>query len=139
LMGRTMLDVGIRPWGDEPTFHAPVFVVTHRPAQPIVKAGGTSYTFVTDGPDAALRLARQAAGDQDICIAGGAAVVRHYLHAGIVDELRLHVVPILLGDGVRLFTDAADRSVALTATGNVDQDGVTHLRCQVRVHPGEAP
>ena len=138
LMGRTMLDVGIGPWGDDPTFHAPVFVVTHRPAEPIVKAGGTSYTFVTDGPDAALRLARQAAGDQDIYIAGGAAAVRQYLHAGVVDELRLHLVPILLGDGVRLFTDAADRSVALSATGNVDKHGVTHLRCRVRVQPVEA-
>ncbi len=139
LMGRTMLDVGIGPWGEEPPFHAPVFVVTHRPAEPIVKAGGTTYTFVTDGPDAALRLARQAAGDRDIRVEGGAAIVRQYLHAGVIDELRLHVVPILLGDGVRLFTDAADRSVALTATGNVDEDGVTHLRCPVRVHSVEAP
>jgi dihydrofolate reductase len=104
VMGRTMLDVGIAPWGDNPTFHAPVFVVTHRPAEPIVKAGGTTCTFVTDGPEAALRLAREAAGDQDICVAGGAAIVRHYLHAGVVDELRLHLVPIVLGDGVRLFT-----------------------------------
>jgi len=139
LMGRTMLDVGIRPWGDEPAFHAPVFVVTHRPAEPIVKAGGTTYVFVTDGPDAALRLARQAAGEQDICVAGGAAVVRHYLHAGVVDELFVHVVPILLGAGVRLFTDAEDRSITMTATGSVDDDGVTHLSCRVRVQPGEAP
>jgi dihydrofolate reductase len=132
LMGRTMLDVGIGPWGDEPVFHAPVFVVTHRPAEPIVKAGGTTYTFVTDGPDAALRLARQAAGDRDLCVSGGAAMVRHYLHAGVIDELRLHVVPILLGGGVRLFTDAADRCVALTATGSVDGKGVAHLQCRVR-------
>jgi dihydrofolate reductase len=139
LMGRTMLDVGIGPWGDNPTFHAPVFVVTHRPAGPIVKAGGTSYAFVTDGPDAALRLARQAAGDQEICVSGGAAIVRHYLHAGVIGELRLHLVPILLGDGVRLFTEAEDRSVALTATGSVDEGGVAHLRCRIRVHPVEAP
>jgi dihydrofolate reductase len=139
LMGRTMLDVGIGPWGDEPVFHAPVFVVTHRPAEPIVKAGGTSYTFVTDGLDAALGLARQAAGDQDICVSGGAAVVRQYLHAGVIDELRLHLVPILLGDGVRLFTDAEDRSVVLTATGSVDDYGVAHLHCRVRADPVEAP
>lgn len=63
LMGRTMLDLGLGPWGDEPSFHAPVFVVTHRPAEPIVKAGGTSYKFVTEGPDAALHRARQAARD----------------------------------------------------------------------------
>jgi dihydrofolate reductase len=139
LMGRTMLDVGIGPWGDNPTFHAPVFVVTHRPAEPIVKAGGTSYTFVTEGPEAALRLALQAAGDQDICVAGGAAIVRQYLYTGVIDELRLHLVPILLGDGVRLFIDAEDRAVALASTGSVDDEGVAHLRCRVQVHSVEAP
>jgi dihydrofolate reductase len=131
LMGRTMLDVGIGPWGDEPVFHAPVFVVTHRPAEPIVKAGGTTYTFVTDGPDAALRLARQAAGDRDLCVSGGAAIIREYLHAGVIDELRLHVVPILLGAGVRLFTEAEGRTISLAATGSVDAHGVAHLQCEV--------
>ena len=133
LMGRTMLDVGIEPWGDEPAFHAPVFVVTHRPAQPIAKAGVTTYTFVTDGPDAALRLAREAAGDKDIRIEGGAAIVREYMHAGVIDELRLHVVPILLGGGVRLFTEAEDRSIELAAVGEVDETGVTHLRLRPTV------
>jgi dihydrofolate reductase len=128
LMGRTMLDVGIGPWGDEPAFHAPVFVVTHRRAERIERAGGTSYTFVTDGPDAALRRARKAAGDPDIRIEGGAVIIREYLHAGVVDELRLHVVPILFGDGVRLFTEAEDRSLTLAATGTIDEHGVTHLR-----------
>jgi len=132
LMGRTMLDVGIEPWGDEPPFHAPVLVVTHRPAERIAKSGGTTYTFVTDGPDAALRLARGAAGDKDVRVEGGAAVVRQYLHAGALDELRLHVVPILLGGGVRLFADATDRPVTLTATGSVDGNGVAHLHCRVR-------
>ena len=135
LMGRTMLDVGIAPWGDNPTFHAPVFVVTHRPAQSIAKAGGTTYTFVTGGPDAALRLARDAAGDRDICVSGGAAIVRQYLEAGVIDELRLHVVPILLGDGVRLFAAGQGPSLELTATGSVDEAGVAHLRCRVSV-PG---
>ena len=132
LMGRTMLDVGIGPWGDDPSFHAPVFVVTHRPAESIIKAGGTSYTFVTDGPAAAARLARQAAGDRDICVSGGAAIVRHYLQAGVIEELRLHVVPILLGDGVRLFTDPKDESFELDATGRVDAGGVAHLTYRVR-------
>jgi dihydrofolate reductase len=132
LMGRTMLDVGIGPWGENPTFHAPVFVVTHRLAEPIVKAGGTSYTFVTDGPDAALRLARAAAGERDIYVAGGAAIVRHYLHVGVIDELRLHVVPILLGDGTRLFAGPEDREIGLTIVdGEVDAHGVAHLRCRV--------
>ena len=132
LVGRTMLDVGIGPWGDNPVFHAPVFVVTHRPAEPILKAGGTSYTFVSEGPDAALRMARAAAGGKDICVAGGAAIVRHYLLAGVIQELRLHVVPILLGSGTRLFTDVDHPGIEMTAAGNVDAGGVTHLRCEVQ-------
>jgi dihydrofolate reductase len=136
LMGRTMLEVGIGPWGENPTFHAPVFVVTHRPAEPIVKAGGTSYTFVPEGPDAALRLARAAAGGKDIRVAGGAAIVRHYLSAGVIHELRLHVVPVLLGSGTRLFTGVEDQGIEITAVGSVDADGVTHLRCQVQVTAG---
>lgn len=126
VFGRTMLDGGIGLWGDEPPFHAPVFVVTHRPAETIVKAGGTSYTFVTDGPDAALRQARQAAGDREIALAG-AAIVRHYLRASVLDELRLHIVPILLGGGTRLFAGDGDRPIGFTASGSVDDAGVAHL------------
>lgn len=131
LMGRTMLDVGIAPWGENPVFHAPVFVVTHRPAEPIVKAGGTSYTFVRDGPDVALGLARAAAGAKDIRVEGGATIVRHYLLAGVINELRLHLVPILLGGGTSLFTGVEVRRIEMTAAGTVDAGGVTHLRCQV--------
>jgi dihydrofolate reductase len=132
LMGRTMLDVGIEPWGDQPAFHSPVFVVTHRPAEPIERAGGTTYTFVTDGPEAALRRAREAAGDRDVRIEGGAAIIREYLHAGVVDELRLHVVPILMGRGVPLFTEREGRSLDMDATGAVDAGGVTHLTVRPR-------
>ena len=88
---------------------------------------------MTDGPDTALHLAREAAGDKDIRIEGGAAIVREYLHAGVIDELRLHVVPILLGGGVRLFTEAEDRSIGLAAGGEVDDAGVTHLRLRPTV------
>ena len=132
LMGRTMLDVGIGPWGDEPTFHAPVFVVTHRSADTIVKAGGTSYTFVTGGPDVALQLARDAAAGRDICVIGGASVVSQYLAAGAIDELRLHIVPILLGDGTRLF-DGEGHVQLTTIDGDVDAHGVAHLRYRVTV------
>ena len=131
VMGRTMLDVGIEPWGDDPVFHGPVFVVTHRAAEPIVKRGGTTYTFVTDGPDAALSAARTAAGERDIAIMGGAATVREYLDAGVIDELRLHVVPILLGGGVPMFADR-DGLLAFEATGSVDALGVSHLTCRPR-------
>jgi len=131
LMGRTMLDVGIGPWGDEHVFHAPVFVVTHRPAEPIEKAGGTTYHFVTDGPEAALDRARQAAGDRDIDITGGADIVRQLLAAGVIDELRLHIVPMLLGAGTRLFVDA-DGLPDLDASGHVDDTGVAHLTLRPR-------
>jgi dihydrofolate reductase len=137
LMGRTMLDVGIAPWGDNPVFHAPVFVVTHRPAEPIQRAGGTSYTFVTDGPEAALRLAQEAAKGRDINVAGGGAIVRRYLHAGVVDELNLHIVPILLGGGTRLFGDPHDPNLELAVNGgNVDEHGVAHLALRVRAEGG---
>ncbi len=135
VMGRTLLDVGIGPWGDEPVFHVPVFVVTHRAAEPIARKGGTTFTFVTDGPDAALRMAREAAADRDIRIEGGASIVGQYLRAGVLDELRLHIVPILLGDGTRLFTDSDEGSIDLSATGDVDEGGVVHLRLAVGRNP----
>ena len=136
LMGRTMLDVGIGPWGENPAFHAPVFVVTHRAAAPIVKAGGTTYTFVTGGPDEALRLARAAAGARDVRIEGGASIIRNYLRAGVVDELRLHIVPILLGDGTPLFMGPEERAIELAASGSVDTRGVTHLVCRTEANRG---
>ncbi len=130
LMGRTMLDVGIGAWGDEPPFHAPVFVVTHRPADPIEKAGGTTFTFVTDGPEEALRAAREAAGDRDIYVAGGAAIVRRYLRSGAVDELMLHIVPVFLSAGTPMFDGS--EGVELSGSGDVDDDGVAHLRYTVK-------
>jgi dihydrofolate reductase len=126
VMGRTMFDVGVGPWGDDPTFHAPVFVVTHRPHDPVVKEGGTTYTFVTDGPETAAEHARAAAGQQDICIAGGAAIVGHYLEAGVIEELRLHLVPLVLGAGVSLF---GQRPLTFAPQPGVGQDGgVLHVR-----------
>ena len=84
-----MADLGIGPWGDEPTFHAPCFVVTHRPAETITKVGGTSYIFVTDGIEAALHRAQEAAGSQDVLVNGGADVARQFLNAGLLDQGRL--------------------------------------------------
>jgi dihydrofolate reductase len=137
LMGRTMLDVGIEPWGEEPAFHAPVFVVTHRPADRIERKGGTSYTFVTNGPEAALRMARDAAGDKDIRVEGGAAIVRQYLKSGVVDELHLHIVPILLGGGTRLFEDSETPTLEeARASGSVDQGGVVHLHISLAPEHG---
>ncbi len=90
-------------WGDDPPFHAPVFVLTHHEREPQPMAGGTTYYFVTDGIESALTQARAAAGDGDVSIHGGATTINQYLAAGLIDELRLHVVPLMLGAGTRLF------------------------------------
>jgi dihydrofolate reductase len=90
-------------WGPEPPYHAPVFVLTHYPREPLEMDGGTTFTFVTDGPESALAQARRAAGDGQVAIAGGAATLNQYLSLGAIDELRLHVVPITLGAGERVF------------------------------------
>jgi dihydrofolate reductase len=111
IMGRNMFTPGRGEWdldwtgwwGPEPPYRAPVFVLTHHPREPVEMDGGTTFTFVTDGPESALAQARQAAGDGRVAIAGGAATLNQYLSLGAVDELRLHVVPITLGAGERVF------------------------------------
>ncbi|QFU85801.1 dihydrofolate reductase family protein [Amycolatopsis sp. YIM 10] len=90
-------------WGDDPTFHAPVYVLTRHAREPQPMRGGTTYYFVTDGIESALAQAREAAGDGDVLILGGATTINQYLTAGLVDELRLHIVPFTLGAGTRLF------------------------------------
>jgi dihydrofolate reductase len=95
-------------WGEDPPYHAPVFVLTHYPHEPLEMQGGTTFNFVTDGIESALEQARAAAGDADVAIAGGAATVNQYLAAGLLDELRLHVTPYVLGAGERLFDGVAD-------------------------------
>ena len=128
VMGRRMLDLGIGPWGENPVFHAPVFVLTHDAHAPIVKQGGTTYTFVTGGLDEALGLARAAAGELDIAIAGGADLVRQCLAAGVIEEIRLHLVPILLGDGTKLFDGLSLAPTELNLASLEAADGVIHLR-----------
>ena len=103
IVGRRMADLGIGNWGDNPVYHAPVFVVTHRPAETIQRKGGTSYTFVTDGIEAAMDQARAAAGSQDVYVAGGPDIARQYLNAGLVDEVRVNLAPMFLGSGTPLF------------------------------------
>ena len=90
-------------WGDDPPYHAPVFVLTHYPRDPQPMHGGTTYYFVTDGIESALARAREAAGDGDVSIHGGATTINQYLAAGLIDELRLHIAPFTLGAGTRLF------------------------------------
>jgi dihydrofolate reductase len=126
VIGRRMADVGIGPWGDNPSFHAPCFVVTHRPHDTIVKEGGTSYTFVTDGLHAAVERAQEAAGDLDVQVNGGADIAGQCLEAELVDELRLRVVPVLLGAGTR-FLDARRPGLRLTPESATVDAGTARL------------
>jgi dihydrofolate reductase len=129
VIGRTMFDYGYPNWGENPPFHAPVFVLTHRGQEPIGKGGGTSYTFVTGGIKAAVEQARAVAGGQDVLLAGGVSIAQQALAAGLVDEVVLHVVPVLLGRGVRLFGAA---EVDLRGIGAIHGEGAVHLRYEVR-------
>ncbi|HEU4829336.1 MAG TPA: dihydrofolate reductase family protein [Gemmatimonadales bacterium] len=113
-------------WGKEPPFHHPVFVLTHHARPRLELQGETSFTFVTDGIESALRQARAAAAGRDVALAGGADVARQYLNAGLVDEMSLQLVPILLGGGDRLFEGVADLH-GLRLTRSVGAPGVTHL------------
>lgn len=117
-------------WGQDPPFHAPVFVLTHHPREPLVMAGGTKFTFVTDGIESALAEARSAAGDKDVAVAGGADVAQQYLAAGLLDEFQIHVSPVLLGAGTRLFGDDAT-DVQLEIERVVESSTVTHIRYRV--------
>ena len=126
---RTMFDFGYPNWGENPPFHAPVFVATHRGGERITKDGGTSYTFVTDGIQAAIEQARAVADGKDVLLAGGVSIARQALAAGLVDEVVLHVVPKLIGRGVRLF-DASE--VDLHCTETIPGEGAVHLRYEVR-------
>jgi len=128
VVGRTMFDYGYPNWGENPPFHAPVFVLTHRGQERIDKSGGTSYTFVTDGIEAAVEQARAVAGGKDVLLAGGVSIGQQALAAGLVDEVVLHVVPKLIGRGVRLFGPA---QVDLRLVEAINGAGALHLRYEV--------
>jgi dihydrofolate reductase len=112
-------------WGPNPVYHAPVFVLGHRPRPSVEMEGGTTYHFVTDGIEAALEQARNAAGDKNVSIAGGPSTLNQYLAAGLVDELRLHVAPFVAGGGERVFDGVGD--VELTPVSSRTTPHVTHL------------
>jgi len=131
LMGRRMFDLGEGPWGENPPFHTPVFIVTHRARQKVVKEGGTTYIFVTDGFESALRQAKAAAGDMDVSVAGGANVIQQSLKAGMLDEIQVHIVPVLLGGGIRLFDHLGVEPIDLETIRVIESPGVTHLRFRV--------
>jgi dihydrofolate reductase len=141
LMGRRMFSGGEGPWeddlnaegwwGDDPPFRVPVFILTHHARETVSKQGGTTFTFVTDGIEAALEQARVAAGDKDVSVAGGASVVQQYLKAGLVDELQIHIAPLLLGDGVRLFDNLGAEQVELEGTTVIQSPAVTHVKYRI--------
>jgi dihydrofolate reductase len=138
VMGRNMFgghpgpwDVG-KPWagwwGEDPPFHHPVFVLTHHARPPLMLKGGTTFTFITDGIEAALDRARQAAGGKDVSLAGGASTARQYLVRGLVDEMEINLAPILLGSGERLFEGVGDNLHGLDLVRTVATPKVTHLK-----------
>ena len=141
VMARRMFSGGAGPWeddpnadawwGDDPPFQVPVFVLTHHPRETVVKEGGTCYTFVTEGIEAAVEQAYAAAGAKDVQLGGGAEAVQQYLNARLLDELNIHLVPVLLGNGgVRLLEGLEPAELELTRV--IESDAVTHLRYRRR-------
>ena len=142
IMGRKMFSGGSGPWegdpnaggwwGDEPPFEVPVFILTHHARAQVVTGSKTSFNFVTGGIEVALEQARAVAGDKDVLIAGGGAVAQQYLRGGLLDEIQIHLVPVFLGSGVRLFDGIPPDAATLEAERVVGASpGVTHLRFQV--------
>src|ERR687887_506720 len=138
LMGRNMFgpvhggDWGDEQWkgwgGDDPPYHNDVFILTHHPRDPVEMEGGTTFHFVTDGIERALERAKESADGQDVRFGGGAQVIQQFLAAGLLDELELHIVPVLLGGGARLFDNLGDAEVRLEQVRAVEAPGVTHLK-----------
>lgn len=118
-------------WGEDPPFHTPVFVLTHYKREPLEKQGGTTFFFVTDGIESALEQAKEAAGGKDVSLGGGANAAQQYLAAGLLDELQLNVVPVLLGDGTRLFDNMAGATAKLEPVRVIEAPDVTHLTYRV--------
>jgi dihydrofolate reductase len=137
IMGRNMFGPGRGEWdetwrgwwGENPPYHVPVYVLTHHVREPLPMEGGTTFHFVTDGIESALEQARAAAGEQDVQVAGGASVVQQYLAAGLLDQLQLHIAPIVLGAGERLLENVGDPTlepVEVVASG-----AATHVKYRV--------
>jgi dihydrofolate reductase len=139
IIGRNMFGGGPGPWGDPPwdgpwggnPFQVPVFVLTHHPREPLVLHDDPPFTFVTEGIRAALEMASNAAPGKDVMVGGSASAAKQYLAAGLLDEIDVHLVPVFLGDGLRVFDDAALAGVTLEQVRVVEAPGVTHLRFRV--------
>jgi len=116
-------------WGDNPPYHAPVFVLSHKERQPVEMEGGTTFIFVTDGIESALRKAKEAAGGRNVKIMGGANTVNQYLAAGLIDELWLHIAPVTIGAGARLFEGVPNLNLEPIEVSGTSM--VTHIRYNV--------
>jgi dihydrofolate reductase len=128
IMGKRMFDQGEVAWPEEAPFHTPVYVLTHQKREPWVRPGGTTFHFVNDGAERALALAREAAGDRDIRISGGADVIQQYLDLGAVDELEIALAPVFFGGGRRLFENLRDPGPQFRIDGVLQGPDATHLR-----------
>lgn len=131
VMGRRMFDEGEVGWPDPPPLRAPVFVLTHEPREPWERQGGTTFTFVTDGPEAALEQAKSAVGQNDVLVAGGAETWAQLLNMGLLDQLEIHLAPVLLGAGIRLFDRVDAGKVTLEPERVVESPVVTHVPYRV--------
>ncbi|MFE4463020.1 dihydrofolate reductase family protein [Nocardia tengchongensis] len=127
VMGRRMFDSGEEPWGKSPPFHAPVFVLTHREREPLVREGGTTFHFVTDGLASAIERAKAACGDRNVHISGGATIVQQAIAEALLNEMHVHIAPVLLGQGTRLFENLPDAVIELDRFHVLDSHAVTHL------------
>jgi dihydrofolate reductase len=132
IMGKRMFDGGEVAWPEEAPFHTPVFVVTHQEREPWERPGGTTFYFVNDGIESALKQAREVSGDRDIRIAGGGETILQYLNAGLVDEFSIALAPVLFGSGVQLFEGVDASRVALDLVRTEPSSRVTHLTYTVR-------
>ncbi|MBX4197446.1 dihydrofolate reductase family protein [Candidatus Saccharibacteria bacterium] len=140
IMGRKMFSGGTGPWKDDPNadgwwgnnppFHVPVFILTHNSRETLKKQGGTSFTFVTDGIESALSQGQAAAGDKDVSIAGGASAIQQFIKAGLLDELQIHIVPVLLGGGARLLENLGNPKLEKVRV--IDSPLVTHLKFHLK-------
>jgi dihydrofolate reductase len=131
VMGRRVFNNGVAPWGDNPPFHVPVFVVTHQSESAPGQGGRNDLYLRHRGHRARPRAGASNRGDKDVLLGGGAKIVRQFIDAGLLDELQIHLVPVLLGDGIRLFDRTGPRHLELACTEVVEAPGVTHLRYRI--------
>ncbi len=132
IMGKRMFDEGEVSWPENAPFRAPVFVLTHQSREPWERKGGTTFYFINDGIQSALNKAKDAAGNKDIRISGGADVIQQYLNAELIDEFTIHYSPVILGSGVRLFDNIDNKKLSAKIKEVISSPQITHLFYNLR-------